>query len=110
MWFLLQLIDHEVHESNEVTGPRLGAGGLRALGAPTSLAQSSGVDPRLSSPLPQSLSVWEGLGGRVLPGLGLGNCTNLKPDWFSLSLSPGSSESRTSQRPFREEEAGIKLC
>lgn len=26
MWFLLQLIDHEVHESNEVTGQSLGAG------------------------------------------------------------------------------------
>lgn len=51
-WFLLQLIDHEVHESNEVTGRTLGAGGLRVLGAPTSLTQSSGGDPYLSSPLP----------------------------------------------------------
>ena len=54
MWFLLQLIDHEVHESNEVSGERFGAGpgGLWALGAPISLAQSSRADPNLSSPAP----------------------------------------------------------
>ncbi|XP_047551638.1 corticotropin-releasing factor receptor 2 isoform X2 [Lutra lutra] len=36
-WFLLQLIDHEVHESNEVTGLTLGAGGLRHWGHPSLL-------------------------------------------------------------------------
>ncbi|KAG8505648.1 Corticotropin-releasing factor receptor 2 [Galemys pyrenaicus] len=38
-WFLLQLIDHKVHESNEVTGRRLGAGpGALALGTHLSCA------------------------------------------------------------------------
>ena len=64
LWFLLQLIDHEVHESNEVLGGGLGLGlGGSGLwpGGP-SLAESPGADLHLSSPHPVSVPPEPGMG------------------------------------------------
>lgn len=88
LWFLLQLIDHEVHESNEVLGGGLGLGlGGSGLwpGGP-SLAESPGADLHLSSPHPISVPPEPGM-GKWGPGQGLGSSTNLTPD-FGLSYSP----------------------
>lgn len=76
MWFLLQLIDHEVHESNEVTGQSLGAGpGGSGLWGPLPLSPN----PLLTTP---PIIVPPGReGGGELPGRGHGSSTNRTPDF-----------------------------
>lgn len=59
MWFLLQLIDHEVHENNEVVGGGLGLGPGGSGGSHLSHPIfTCGPEPELTSTTSLSLQSW----------------------------------------------------